>query len=124
MFLGRQKELAQIKSMLNSNKKQALMIYGKRRVGKSTLILEAIKKAKCKVIYYECLYTSLEENLRNIESRIQKAFNNNFLHFKSFSEILGRTVSSALTSSPLFLMLGTMMISFKSPSSLVCVANL
>lgn len=87
MFLGRQKELAQIKSMLNSNRKQALMIYGKRRVGKSTLILEAIKKAKCKVIYYECLYTSLEENLRNIESRIQKAFNNNFLHFKSFSEI-------------------------------------
>ena len=44
MFIGRQKELQKISEELsNSQKKTAILIYGKRRVGKSTLIKEAAK---------------------------------------------------------------------------------
>ena len=87
MFLGRKSELKQIKNLINSNKKQALMIYGKRRVGKSALIIEALKDCNCKVIYYECLITSIAENLRNLEKRVQDIFTNKYLHFESFKEL-------------------------------------
>ena len=44
MFIGREKELKDLTSELSkSNKKTAVLIYGKRRVGKSTLINEVAK---------------------------------------------------------------------------------
>ena len=87
MFVGRQDELLQIKSSLNNNSKNTIMVYGKRRVGKSALILEAIKDCKYKVIYYECLLTTLQENIKNLERKIQEAFNNKFLHFENLTDI-------------------------------------
>ena len=87
MFVGRQNELRQIKSLLNNNSKNTIMVYGKRRVGKSALILEAIKDCKYKVIYYECLLTTLQENIKNLERKIQEAFNNKFLHFENLADI-------------------------------------
>ncbi len=87
MFWGRKSELEQIKSLINSNRKRTLMIYGKRRVGKSALIIEAVKSCNCKVIYYECMITSIAENLRNLEKRVQDVFANKYLHFESFKEL-------------------------------------
>ena len=87
MFVGRQEELEQIKSLLNNNNKKAIMLYGKRRVGKSTLILEAIKDCSYKIIYYECLLTTLQENIKNLERKVQETFNNKFLHFETLADI-------------------------------------
>ena len=87
MFVGRQNELRQINSLLNNNSKNTIMVYGKRRVGKSALILEAIKDCKYKVIYYECLLTTLQENIKNLERKIQQTFDNKFIHFESLADI-------------------------------------
>ena len=87
MFVRRQEELEQIKNLLNNNNKKAIMLYGKRRVGKSTLILEAIKGCSYKIIYYECLLTTVQENIKNLESKIQETFNNKFLHFETLADI-------------------------------------
>ena len=43
MFVGREAELQQLTEVFAKPGKQAVMLYGRRRVGKSTLILEAIK---------------------------------------------------------------------------------
>ena len=44
MFIGREKELKALTDELSDwKKKTAVLIYGKRRVGKSTLIREASK---------------------------------------------------------------------------------
>ena len=59
------------------------MIYGKRRVGKSELVLEFLKD-KSSYIYYECLQTSIENNLHQLEIKIQNLFHNKYLHFKEF----------------------------------------
>ena len=50
MFVGREAELQQLTEVFAQPGKQAVMLYGRRRVGKSTLILEAIKNIACKVI--------------------------------------------------------------------------
>lgn len=87
MFVGREAELQQLTEVFAQPGKQAVMLYGRRRVGKSTLILEAIKNIACKVIYYECLMTSLEDNLRSLEAKVKACYNNKFLHFVDFEEL-------------------------------------
>ena len=86
MFIGREKEKKQIQEVLDQNKKNTILIYGKRRVGKSFLITNILQAYHCKVIYYECLNASLEENLSHFENRIKTVFNNRFLHFENFEE--------------------------------------
>lgn len=51
MFVGRKKELAQIKSFLNEQY-GCIMIYGKRKIGKTTLITHALKNTN-NTAYYE-----------------------------------------------------------------------
>lgn len=43
MFIGRKKELEELRGQFSAPGKRAVLIYGKRRVGKSTLIREAAK---------------------------------------------------------------------------------
>ncbi len=87
MFYGREQEVQQLQDCLTKPTKSAVMLYGRRRVGKSTLILEVLGKLSCKIIYYECLMTSLEENLRGIEEKVKACYNNKFLHFSNLEEL-------------------------------------
>ena len=64
MFVGRTKELSLLKEEFNSPKKSAVLVYGKRRVGKSTLIREASKDFNGLVINHLCVKSSFEGNLR------------------------------------------------------------
>lgn len=86
MFIGRQKEKQQIQNILDQNSKNAILIYGKRRVGKSYLVTNILQSYSCKTIYYECINASLEENLTHFENRIKAVFNNRYLHFESFED--------------------------------------
>jgi len=53
MFIGRDYELGQIKEKLrDTSRAQLIVLYGRRRVGKSRLIREAIKKEK-NVLFFE-----------------------------------------------------------------------
>lgn len=63
MFVGREIELALLKETILFDNK-ATLIYGKRRVGKTSLIKKAVSECGCRVIYYECTRTTLRENVR------------------------------------------------------------
>ena len=64
MFLGREKELKAIRQELSSwKRKTAILVYGKRRVGKSTLIQEAAKDFDGIVINHLCVQSTFEGNL-------------------------------------------------------------
>lgn len=64
MFIGREKELQALTAELaNRKKKTAVLIYGKRRVGKSTLIMEASKSFDGVVINHLCVASTFEGNL-------------------------------------------------------------
>ena len=63
MFIGRVKELNELKTELLSNKKSAVLVYGKRRIGKSTLIKEASKCFEGVIVNHLCVKSSFEGNL-------------------------------------------------------------
>lgn len=65
MFIGRKKELEEIKNILGKDS-GAVLVYGKRKVGKTTLLKEACKLSKDPFIYYECLKAPLEENVMGL----------------------------------------------------------
>ena len=62
MFIGRSKELKILAELL---KKPfgSVMIYGKRKVGKTTLIKQALLNSSDKTIYYECIKAPMQENI-------------------------------------------------------------
>lgn len=71
MFIGRQEELKAIKAVLDK-KSGSVLVYGKRKVGKTTLILEAIKSSKDTTVYYECLKSSMQDNINGFVSVLVK----------------------------------------------------
>lgn len=87
MFLGRAKELKILGEQLNSDGKTAVLIYGKRRVGKSTLIAEASKKFNGCVISYMCAQSSLEGNLTLLSKTISIVLDIPEVRFMSLQDV-------------------------------------
>lgn len=71
MFVGRQEELKAIQSVLDK-KNGSILVYGKRKVGKTTLILEALKSSKDTTVYYECLKSSMQDNINGFVTVLVK----------------------------------------------------
>lgn len=51
MFIGRERELASLKEFYDKDGIGMTVIYGRRRIGKSTLIAEFIKDKKNYILY-------------------------------------------------------------------------
>ena len=87
MFIGREKELSLLKEILNQ-RSGSVMIYGKRKVGKTTLITEALKSSMDTTIYYECIKSTMEDNIENfVATLVRKKVLPVALSFKSFSDV-------------------------------------
>ena len=64
MFVGRENELAELQRELRSwKRKTAVLVYGKRRVGKSTLINKAADSFEGVVINHLCVTSTFEGNM-------------------------------------------------------------
>ena len=74
MFVGRKQELKAIQSVLEK-RSGSVLVYGKRKVGKTTLILEALKGNAGKTVYYECLKSSLQDNIDGFDCENKDSFN-------------------------------------------------
>lgn len=61
MFVGRKAELLQMNKMYRSDQFECLILYGRRRVGKTFLINEFVKDKR--TIYFTGTEGSAEENL-------------------------------------------------------------
>lgn len=86
MFFGRTKELNKLKEKYNSDKFESIIVSGKRRVGKSSLILESLKDCNCKTIYYEWSRNDLDYNLEWLSNAINLEFNQSTSQFFSSIE--------------------------------------
>ena len=86
-FIGRQEEKDLVNGILD-RENGAILIYGKRKVGKTTLIKEVLQSRQEKCLYYECLKNTMKENLdaftrELVRSRILPVF----LSFQSFIDL-------------------------------------
>lgn len=86
MFIGREEELKEIRDSLKSTKFESIMIYGRRRVGKTEIINEAIKDYNGVVIHYECKRTSALLNLEYLGESFCHTLNIGNIKFNSFDD--------------------------------------
>jgi len=88
MFIGREEELREINNMLDTERSEALLMYGRRRVGKSALIDRALTGRKERTIRYVCLNTTYEENFNRLSETVTESFGEGFLSFSNLGNLL------------------------------------
>ena len=87
-FIGREAELAKLEKQMSGKELTATLIYGRRRVGKSELVLQALRRARVCTVYYECRQTTEESNVRAFSEVISEAFGLPRLAFAGIEEAL------------------------------------
>ena len=86
-FIGREKQLKQISNEINSASFNVSLIYGRRRIGKSELVKQAVRNSDAKVIYYECRQITEESNVKNICSILEDVYNLPKVGFTTAEEV-------------------------------------
>ncbi len=81
MFVGREKELDILAGQFASRSRTAVLVYGKRRVGKSTLISQAAKGFDGTVVEHVCVQSSFEGNLELLCRSVGKSLGMPTLRF-------------------------------------------
>lgn len=105
-FIGREHELSLLRGILKKPS-ACVMIYGKRKVGKTTLIRHALKDASDPFVYYECLKSTLSDNVNGFVTELvrQKVLPVP-LSFGSFADVfaylnsLGKTLNVVIDEYP------------------------
>ena len=68
MFIGRERELASLHRLYQSNRFEFVVIYGRRRVGKTALINQLIQDKKA--IYFMGVESNEKQNLENFSRNV------------------------------------------------------
>lgn len=87
-FIGRTSELNRLKKEFASEEMQMTLIYGRRRVGKSWLVKQAIKESGIRSIYYECKQVAETSNVQGICDIVSESFGLPKLGYKSIEDLL------------------------------------
>ena len=93
MFIGRKKELDILKEKFENDRLEVGVIYGQRRIGKTSLILESIKDLDN--FYFLARNTNIQENLNEFGKVINKYLSlPTFNKFNSFDDAFDSLLNS------------------------------
>ncbi len=86
-FVGRRRELASMERLYRQDGFQMTVMYGRRRVGKSTLLKQFIQGKKA--IYFTAVRSSAQRNLERLGQRVMEVLAPQMtnLHFPSYEEV-------------------------------------
>lgn len=86
-FVGRRRELASMERLYRQGGFQMTVMYGRRRVGKSTLLKQFIQGKKA--IYFTAVRSSAQRNLERLGQRVMEVLAPQMtnLHFPSYEEV-------------------------------------
>ncbi len=87
MFIGREKEIEILSSQFNTDAKSVILIYGKRRIGKSTLISKASESFQGTVINNMCIRSTYNGNLAILSRNICEALGLPEIQFKELADV-------------------------------------
>ncbi len=82
-FLNRADELAMFHQRLTSGKAELLVVYGRRRIGKTELL--AHLAADTRSLYFESTDTVALDQLRDLTAALARAWNNDLLTAQSLT---------------------------------------
>lgn len=88
MFIGRERELKKLNTLYGSNQFEFVVFYGRRRVGKTTLINEFINDKNS--IYYMAVEGTKKENLQGFSKALfsNTGIESHFPEFSDFAKLL------------------------------------
>ena len=87
-FIGRTRQLKQLEREIDTDRMSFALIYGRRRIGKSELIKQALKNSQKKSLYYECKQVSEKSNVDAICDLLSEQFDLPKLGLDSIEEVL------------------------------------
>lgn len=87
-FFGRERQLKQLHRTFLCEEHRVVLIYGRRRVGKSELIKQCLRETALKSIYFECKQTSEMNNTESLAALISELFGFPKLAFQNLEELL------------------------------------
>lgn len=103
MFIGRERELKRLNEMYESTRQEVAIIYGRRRVGKTTLINEFCKDKPS--IFFAALENSAEMNLEALSGAIAETENGSITAngiYKSFTDAFTKIQEMSLNKRLIF----------------------
>ncbi len=95
-FYGREEQLRSLKRCYARKEMQTILVYGRRRVGKSELIKQSIRESGLKGIYYECKQTTERNNTESLCVIISEVFGIPKPDFSGIEETLDYLFSAAV----------------------------
>lgn len=87
MFIGRNEELKEICDAYKTERLETILLYGRRRVGKSEIIRKSLEECSLPIVNFECKRTSSKINLENLTKAFENVFNLSNLYFESFDDL-------------------------------------
>ena len=87
-FYGREQQQKKLKRVLVKNELQVVLIYGRRRVGKSELIKQCLLSEDVPKLNYECKQTTELNNVESLSTLISENFGLPALGFGSMETLL------------------------------------
>lgn len=87
-FIGREEQLKKLDRVINTDELTFSLIYGRRRVGKSELVKQAIKRNDVKSFYYECKQVSEAGNAAGLGEIVSEIMGLPKLGFSDIEAVL------------------------------------
>ena len=87
-FIGRKEELEKLNRAMQTDEMNFSLIYGRRRVGKSELVSQALSKVGAKKIYYECKQVAEESNVNGLSEILSESMGLPKLGFSKMESLL------------------------------------
>ena len=87
-FIGRKEELKKLDKIIHTDEMTFALIYGRRRVGKSELVSQALAKSNVKNLYYECKQVAQESNVNGLSEIVSEIMGLPRLGFADIESLL------------------------------------
>ena len=87
-FVGRKEQLKKLDNVIHTDEMTFSLIYGRRRVGKSELVKQALSKNNGKNLYYECKQVAQESNVNGLGEIVSEIMHLPKLGFSDMESLL------------------------------------
>lgn len=87
-FIGREEQIRKIDKIISKNELSFSLIYGRRRVGKSELVKQVLKKNNVRSFYYECKQVAQASNVTSLSEIVSEEMGLPKLGFSDMESLL------------------------------------